>query len=430
MQIKELEDGIWEINFNGKPLYINKETGKISKEFDKEYLLDKRYNPVVKRKPHFTLFVIDTTFNCTLSCKYCYNEFYTKRERKGIDRETMKLILDRIFDYLEYKNNLRAIIEFHGGEPLLYKDTIKFACKYVEQNDLENFIKFRIQTNGTLIDLDAIKIFKKYNFSVGISIDGTERYHNKTRVFPNGEGSFKRVMKGVKLMNQHGISHGVLTTVTKYNARYFDEIMNFFLTFTRSIATNFVWGRKELEASEDDIKIFAHKTTLEILRNFYMKRTQIKFRELEHALVHLFTPIRWNCGSSPCIGATNYVSIDYKGNVYPCNKIDVEAFKLGNLYDKELKDMENAPIAKEYRKRFWKKIKQCKECILGAICQGKCPAEAYFEHGTIHAPSSACKQQKAYYFKIMELYAKRIISDDFVKIIISKYIKPNRGQNI
>jgi uncharacterized protein len=63
----------------------------------------------------------------------------------------------------------KGAFSIFGGEPLLMKfEDLARLLKY----GFDKWQKTSIQTNGTLINDDHINLFKKYNTSVGISVDG------------------------------------------------------------------------------------------------------------------------------------------------------------------------------------------------------------------------------------------------------------------
>jgi uncharacterized protein len=98
---------------------------------------------------------------CNIACRYCYQN--PQREaanvRAGYDLERMKAAVSRI----------GGPFTLFGGEPLL-----------MPIDDLEHLLawgraqygKCGIQTNGTLITDAHVALFRRYDVSVGISIDG------------------------------------------------------------------------------------------------------------------------------------------------------------------------------------------------------------------------------------------------------------------
>ncbi len=422
-KVENVEGDIYRIVFDENKnyeIYINKEKGIVSRFYNKEYLERNDYDPNPKRKPDFNYFIFDLTFNCTLRCKHCYNEYYTKNRNLSMDKESLKLALDRIFDYLDKKDRMYSTLIFHGGEPTLYPDLIEFACKYIYQNDFEEYINLGIQTNATVITNRLIRIFKKYmkGRGVGVSIEGPRDINDKIRVFPDGSSSFDIVMKNIERLKMNGINVGILITINKYSATRIDEVFYFIhKNINNGCGSNIIFGNPDLKPSKEQMEVFADKAIMYVVSSYY-QRNYFSYREFEHACLYCFTPERLNCDCSPCGGASNIISITYNLNVYPCNRINVDKYCLGNLFDKSLKDMENSQAALEFRRRSWKNM-ECKDCIIGAICQGKCAAEAYYKYGTIHNKSEVCEEWKIFYMKILQYASMGILNPDVVSHAIN-----------
>jgi len=98
---------------------------------------------------------------CNIQCGYCYQD---PIRHAGNVPSSYDLV--KIQDAIEATGQPFSLF---GGEPLLMR-----------RSDLERlfawgFARFgrnAVQTNGTLIDADLIRMFKQYNVRVGISIDG------------------------------------------------------------------------------------------------------------------------------------------------------------------------------------------------------------------------------------------------------------------
>ena len=64
------------------------------------------------------------------------------------------------------------------------------------------------------------------------------------------------------------------------------------------------------------------------------------------------------------------IYIDVKGDVYPCT--DNLNYKLGNIYEKNLKEIYNSKRMKEFREKSMKgQIENCVKC--NGWAPGKCP---------------------------------------------------------
>lgn len=148
-------------------------------------------------------FIIKITGTCNLNCSYCYmynmgdTSYLTKP--KVMDKEIALATLKTIFTYAE-KNKLEDIaLILHGGEPLLAgKEWIKWLVEQANFLAPPNLkINYGLQTNGTLLDQEWFDLFKNYDITCGISIDGTPEAHDQYRVDHAGRGSYAKIRKNM-----------------------------------------------------------------------------------------------------------------------------------------------------------------------------------------------------------------------------------------
>ena len=83
-----------------------------------------------------------------------------------------------------------------------------------------------MQTNGTLPD-ESGRPSSEHGFLIGISIDGPRELHDIYRVDKGGEPTFDRVMRGLRLLQRHGVDYNILTTVNRVNGDYPLEVYRF-----------------------------------------------------------------------------------------------------------------------------------------------------------------------------------------------------------
>ena len=98
-------------------------------------------------------------------------------------------------------------ILWHAGEPL--SAGVSFyeqALEVINRNNIHSKeLSYSIQTNATLINEQWCLFFKKYNFNIGVSIDGPGYIHNSNRIGWTGKPSFEKTMEGVNLLKKHDI---------------------------------------------------------------------------------------------------------------------------------------------------------------------------------------------------------------------------------
>lgn len=136
--------------------------------------------------------VFHLTNKCNLKCSYCY----ANTEMKG--NILSSNIMTKLLNILASSSYNPILIEFHGGEPLLYWERIK---KIVKKYHKKEKFYFGIQTNGTLLTQDVIDFIKMYSIEIGVSMDGPQKIHDRNRHYLNGKGSFYDVIRGISLLS-------------------------------------------------------------------------------------------------------------------------------------------------------------------------------------------------------------------------------------
>ncbi|OPX77971.1 MAG: molybdenum cofactor biosynthesis protein A [Methanosaeta sp. PtaB.Bin039] len=145
------------------------------------------------------------TEDCNFMCKYCaYSDFY-KYTRRPSDKYMKFSIAKKAIDYYfslldegkRYNPLRRPAIGFYGGEPLLNFKLIKDLVDYIENEYKDHKTIYTITTNGSLLDKEKANWLMKFKFIIDVSLDGPEEEHDRLRVYTNGNGTFRDVMKNV-----------------------------------------------------------------------------------------------------------------------------------------------------------------------------------------------------------------------------------------
>ena len=76
-----------------------------------------------------------------------------------------------------------------------------YPLDYAHGRQIDNCI----QTNGTLLTDEWCEFFKENHFLVGVSIDGPQEFHDEYRRSRLGKPSWRDVMRGIRLLNKHGV---------------------------------------------------------------------------------------------------------------------------------------------------------------------------------------------------------------------------------
>lgn len=155
---------------------------------------------------------------CNGHCRSCYENSIRSRGVPTYDIDKVASALEKCVSESESGRNVPCL---HGGEPLIIgKHNVERLFKIV----FDKYKKTSIQTNGLLIDDEYIELFKKYNTSVGISIDGDTAELNMGR-WNDSNFSLEEIQKKTDLVIENlrrcreaGLSVSVISVLRKYNA--------------------------------------------------------------------------------------------------------------------------------------------------------------------------------------------------------------------
>ncbi len=179
--------------------------------------------------PAFHLLAKPTGAICNLDCAYCFfldKEVFYPGSRFRMSDETLEQYIRQLIESHQTDN---VNIAWQGGEPTLmgldfYRRTMELVEKHRRPG--MSFLH-TMQTNGTLLDDEWCAFLKAHDFLMGISIDGPRELHDVYRVDKGGQPTFDKVMRGLRLLQRHGVEYNVLTTVNAANADYPLEVYRF-----------------------------------------------------------------------------------------------------------------------------------------------------------------------------------------------------------
>ncbi len=157
---------------------------------------------------------------CNLNCGYCF--YLEKQALFGAGekyRMTDEVLSAYIRNYIRSQPTPAVEFVWQGGEPTLlgidfFKRVVELQRPFARQKTIMN----SLQTNGTLLTDEWCAFLKKYNFMVGISLDGPKEIHDRYRRDRKGNGTFDRVMQGLRLLQKHKVEYNVLACVARDTA--------------------------------------------------------------------------------------------------------------------------------------------------------------------------------------------------------------------
>jgi len=167
----------------------------------------------IKYKPQSFHLQWHITERCNLKCKHCYfDEKFLKNE---LSLNQLFTIFDDYIKLLKKWNLPREMsrISITGGEPLVRDDFFEFLGKCHENKEKS---RYGILTNGILLNNEKISKLKKLEINYAqVSLEGMEEDNDEIR----GKGTFKKIVKAIKLLVRNKINTSISTTVTKQNQK-------------------------------------------------------------------------------------------------------------------------------------------------------------------------------------------------------------------
>ncbi|MGD2248150.1 MAG: radical SAM protein [Candidatus Methanofastidiosia archaeon] len=330
----------------------------------------------------FSRLYIVVTRECNLACKHCYLE---AGPGKAFDNEITPKEIASIIDTVASDGGLTEV-SITGGEPLARKDIKEILTAVLERGILLN-----LETNGTLITPEITQLLSSYeNSSVGVSIDGIGEVHDVQRCRP---GAFKRAVKGLTLLQEYHVEHGISTYITHENVSQLEEIINLGIetgcSIFRILAQTVPLGRSD----EKPTDVTLVEKTLESYFNLKLKY-QDKLRiitDLPLALmpaeyiddIEFYVTCPW----------WKLMGVSPRGDVSLCTALSLHPdMNAGNMRTHSLEEIKQHPMFKTLNPSNKTNLKGvCSNCHAARICGGFCRAMAFAEFSDLLAPYPMCQ---------------------------------------
>ncbi len=281
------------------------------------------------------------TEKCNFNCVHCYKEPF----RKDLSFEQLKIVADRIKEFVEEKN-YSLTISITGGEPFLKQEVYELVS-YIDKFSCVVGINFI--TNGSIIpDEKKLKSLSKFN-KIYISLESIDPQIND---IIRGKGSFEKVFSNLKHFCQV-YDTAVMTTLMNFNIHNLISTFDVFLEklfsinvkeiiFERFVPVGKAKNLKEQVVNKEKILKFYSviaeklKVDFDILKNY----PAVKIVR-DNSFFDVFV--------ADCICGENGCAILADGSVYPCRRF---ALEVGNLLKEKMQNF--YPLKK---KKFFNKIK-------------------------------------------------------------------------
>jgi len=325
---------------------------------------------------------------CNLDCEYC---FYLDKEKLYPNtrsfRMTDAVLENYVRQYIEAQQVNEVTFAWQGGEPTLmgvdfFRRAIEYQNKYRRPGMR---IQNAFQTNGTLLNDEWGTFLKQNHFLVGISIDGPPKLHDKYRYDKKGRPSSADVLRGLRVLQTHGVDYNVLCVVNRYNGdcplevyHYFKELGVEFIQFIpivehldgKAVTDRSVQAR---QYGEFLCAVFDEWVVNDIGKIF----VQLFDVSLEAWLGYQPSLCIFNetCG--------NALAMEHNGDLYSCDHFVDPKYFLGNIMEIPIEEMVDSPFQRKFGTDKRDTLPQyCRECEVRFVCNGGCPKNRFINTPT------------------------------------------------
>lgn len=308
------------------------------------------------------------TERCNLRCVYCYNEDQRTnlRHEPVLTRDEFLDLIDRAFAL-----GIRQFI-FTGGEPLLSPNWEVLADRVRALGATAVLL-----TNGSLIDSANAPKLARLFVSTIVSLDSPD---DKINDLTRGLGAYDRIVAGIEALCATGYSGLIIRPIiTRHNVSTLPHFPAFVAKrwgVTRFAVTSYIPNSLEEEAGlmlSPDPEVY-HTAMAEF-------RSQLK--ELGGETINLDNE---NEGRVRCGAGSAILSVEFNGDVYPCQSLHHPLMRLGNVREADLYHIGvTASAAKIFRTIHVNDVEVCCSCAFKAICGGGCRAVAWRLYGRLDA---------------------------------------------
>jgi uncharacterized protein len=341
--------------------------------------------PLINTPKAFHVMAKPTGAHCNLHCDYC---FFQKKEKLypasdfHMSDEVHEAYIEQLFEAHQVP---QVTVAWQGGEPTLmgpdfFRRSVELQKKHAKPGTrVEN----TFQTNGILLNNEWCRFFNDNNFLIGLSLDGPKELHDTFRKDKKGQGTFDRVIRAARLLQQHHVEFNILCAVNGKNADHPLEVYRFFRDMLRAPYIQFIpiverdndTGFQEGNTVTDrSVRPDQWGRFLTEIFNEWVKRDVGKtfVLNLDGALAGWLGMAGTVCifGQSCGLG----MALEHNGDLYSCDHFVEPDHLLGNILKTPLIEL----VASDKQRKFGRDKRDtlpryCRQCEFLHICNGECP---------------------------------------------------------
>ena len=262
------------------------------------------------------------TADCNLRCRYCY-ETHCKNH---MTLSTARQAVDLVFSYGHRTNGFSLF----GGEPLLERKLAEDICRYAKAQAAARgvSVRFKMTTNGTLLDEDFLRFANDHDLEIALSHDGL--LQDEQRLTRDGRSTRAKLEPIVDLLLRYQPNAVALQTVTTATVGGMAESVKWLYDrgFTRinsviDYRPNAGWGDDSLAVLKAQYEVVA-----DLMEARFDDRQPLLF-------LPFLVKISAYLNDKPCLECMlgmRQPSVAEDGAIYPCNQfLYLPAYRMGHV---------------------------------------------------------------------------------------------------
>ncbi|MCI8730413.1 MAG: thioether cross-link-forming SCIFF peptide maturase [Lachnospiraceae bacterium] len=334
------------------------------------------------RKTVVKALCLHAAHNCNLSCRYCFAQEGEYHGRRGLmSVEVGKQALDFLVENSGSRRNLE--VDFFGGEPLMNWKAVQEIVEYGRGLEKKHDKKFRftLTTNGVLLDEEKMEFANREMSNVVLSLDGRRQVHDFMRPFPNGAGSYDRIVpkfqEFAKLRGQK--DYYVRGTFTRHNLDFAKDVLHLADLGFKQISMEPVVAQESEDYAlrKEDLPVVCEQYDI-LAREMIAREKEGRGFQFFHFMLDLSGGPCVYKRLSGCGSGTEYLAVTPWGDLYPCHQfVGEDAFRMGTVFE----GIQKPEIRESFSKCNVYSKPACQECFARFYCSGGCAANSYNFHG-------------------------------------------------
>jgi len=336
---------------------------------------------------------------CNLDCKYCFylekENLYPNTSQWAMPEQVMESFIRQT---IRAHSTPTVNFSWQGGEPTLlgvdyFRKIVELEKKYANGKKIDN----AFQTNGVLLNDEWCEFFAQHHFLIGLSIDGPRHLHDKFRVDKGQKPTFDKVMRGLRLLEKHGVEFNTLTVLQRHNADYPLEVYSFlketgsgfiqFIPIVERIATtrpadglSLVLPTYDEEAKVSEWAVDPEqfgRFLCTVFDEWVRKDVGKYFVQLFDVALESWAGYPQNlCLFSETCGTA--LALEHNGDLYSCDHFVYPENKLGNIMEDLMKSMVSSPQQVKFGLDKQNTLpRYCRQCEVRFACNGECPKNRF-----------------------------------------------------